>query len=120
MDLSAVVKAVALVALLAPVLLLLVTVFVLVPLALIQARPSTVSRVTFECPVSRRQVHAAFATSPTADKPSDVLACSLFGDGPVTCRKGCLEAAVPHWGPPTAFPRFALLAGGEAYRNSTN
>lgn len=117
MDISMIVKAAVLLILLGPVLLLLVTVFVLVPLALIQARPTTVSRVSFDCPVSHRHVEAAFTTSPTVETPDDVLECSLFGGGPVTCRKGCLAHAVPHWGPPTAFARYALLAGGEAYRN---
>jgi hypothetical protein len=100
--------------LLAPVLTLLVTLFVLVPLAHLHAAPAMLGRASFACPVTHRNVSATFETQPGFIHPTDVLACSLFGDRPVTCPKGCLAHADAHEAPPFLFPRYALLAGDES------
>jgi hypothetical protein len=100
--------------LLAPVLTLLVTIFVLVPLAHLHAAPAMLGRASFSCPVTRRNVNATFETQPGFVHPTDVLTCSLFGDRPVTCAKGCLAHADAHEAPPFLFARYALLAGDES------
>jgi hypothetical protein len=102
--------------LLAPLLTLAVTLFVLVPLAHLHAAPSMLGRASFTCPVSRRDVNATFETEPGFLHPSDVVACSLFGDQPVRCAKGCLAHADAHEAPPFMFARYALLSGDEALR----
>ncbi|OGL00686.1 MAG: hypothetical protein A3I14_00755 [Candidatus Rokubacteria bacterium RIFCSPLOWO2_02_FULL_73_56] len=106
----------ALLVLLAPLLSLLVTVFVLVPLAHLLPHPAMVARASFTCPFSKRRVSAAFLTSPGSQAPSDVLSCSLFGDGGVRCKKGCLGLAESLWEGRPVVARYALLADGEASR----
>jgi len=100
-----------------PVVLLLATVFVLVPLALVAPAAPAVARTAFSCPVTRRNVTAAFLTRPGEAEPADILACSLFPDG-VRCEKACLRAARTSWTPSTSMARFALLAGGESVRDA--
>ena len=102
--------------LLAPVLTLIVTVFVLVPLAHLHASPPMLGRTSFSCPVTHRDVSATFETEPGFAHPSDVLTCSLFGDKPVTCAKGCLGHVDAHEAPPFMFARYALLSGEETLR----
>ncbi len=102
--------------LVAPAAMLLLTVFVLVPLAHLVPQPPMLARATFECPFSRRTVNAAFEVSPGAGRPTDVHACSVFGAGPVRCRKGCLATATSGWAPSPMLPRFALTADGPAFR----
>lgn len=106
----------ALLVLLAPLISLLGTVFILVPLAHLAPAPPMVARTSFECPYSGRRVNVAFLTSPAAATPSDVLACSLFTDG-VRCKKGCLALAETAWTPRPVVARFALIADGEVSRN---
>jgi len=106
----------ALLVLLAPLLSLFLTVFVLVPLAHLLPHPAMVARASFTCPFSRRQVSAAFLTSPGSPAPSDVLSCSLFGDGEVRCKKGCLDLTESLWERRPVVARYALLADGEAFR----
>lgn len=104
--------------LLLPLIALLGTIFILVPLAHLLPPPAMVARTSFDCPFSKRRVSVAFLTSPSAEQPSDVLACSLFSDGGgIRCKKGCLGLAHTGWTPSPVVPRFALLAGGEALRN---
>jgi hypothetical protein len=103
-------------ALASPLLMLLATVFILVPLAHLAPRPPMIARSTFDCPISRRRVNAEFSTTPDLDRPSDVLACSAFPSGPVLCKKGCLAVAVTRWAPSPAVPRYALIADGTSYR----
>jgi hypothetical protein len=105
-----------LVVVVAPVAMLLLTFFVLVPLAHLMSQPSTLARTTLTCPVSKRTVNATFVTSPTAERPTDVVQCSLFADGRVRCGKGCLLHAEVGWAPSPMLPRFALLADGTAQR----
>jgi hypothetical protein len=108
----------ALLVLLAPVISLLATVFILVPLAHLLPPPAMVARTSFECPYSRRRVNVAFLTEPPSETPSDVLSCSVFSDERgVRCKKGCLELAETGWTPRPVVARFALLADGEARRN---
>lgn len=103
--------------LLAPLLVMLATVFVLVPLAHLGPAPATVARITFTCPFSRRTVSAAFLSAPGADRPADVLSCSLFGAGAIRCQKGCLALATSYGTPSPMVPRYCLIAGGESYRD---
>lgn len=108
----------ALLVLLATLISLLLTVFILVPLAHFAPAPPMVARTSFDCPYSRRRVNVAFLTSPAAGRPSDVLSCSLFTDERgVRCKKGCLELAETVWTPRPVVARFALLADREASRN---
>ena len=107
----------ALLVLFAPVISLLATVFILVPLAHFLPPPAMVARTSFECPFSRRKVNVAFLASPASVTPSDVLSCSVFDDGRgIRCKKGCLELAQTGWAPRPVVARFALLADGEACR----
>jgi len=101
----------------APLIALLVTFFVLVPLAHLLPQPKMIARVSFTCPVSRRRVSAAFLTAPGPQAPSDVLSCSLFAGGEVRCKKGCLGLAETLWERRPVVARFALLADGEVARN---
>ena len=105
-----------LVVVVAPVAMLLLTFFVLVPLAHLMPQPSTLARTTLTCPVSKRTVNATFVTSPAAEPPTDVVQCSLFADGRVRCAKGCLALATVSWAPSPITARFALLADGTAPR----
>lgn len=108
----------ALLVLLAPLISLLATVFILVPLAHFLPPPAMVARTSFECPYSRRKMNVAFLTEPSSETPSDVLACSVFPDeGGVRCKKMCRELAATGWAPRPVVARFALLADGEASRN---
>jgi hypothetical protein len=106
----------ALLVLASPLLMLGVTIFILVPLAHLAPRPTMIARSTFDCPFSRRRVSVAFVTSPDDPRPSDVSACSVFPDGGVRCAKGCRHLAVAGWAPSPTVPRYALIAGGTAYR----
>ena len=107
---------VVLVVVVAPVAMLLLTFFVLVPLAHLMPQPSTLARTTLTCPVSKRTVNATFVTSPAAEHPTDIVQCSLFADGRVRCAKECLAHAAVGWTPSPMTPRFALLADGAALR----
>jgi hypothetical protein len=100
----------------APLISLLVTVFVLAPLAHFFPHPEMVARASFGCPFSKRRVSVAFLTSPGSATPTDVLSCSLFSDGGIRCKKGCLGLAASAWTGRPVVARFALLAGGETYR----
>jgi hypothetical protein len=100
----------------APLAMLVLTFFVLVPLAHLMPAPSTRARVRFDCPFSRRTVTATFVTSPGDARPTDVVACSRFGDGKVVCSKECLALAAVGWAPSPMVPRFSLLADGTAPR----
>ena len=111
-----VVTGLALLVLLSPILMLGLTVFVLAPLAHLVRRPTMIGRSTFDCPFSKRRVGVEFLTSPDAARPTDVLACSMFADGNIRCGKCCCDLFATAWTPSPAVPRFALLAGGTAYR----
>ena len=111
-----VVTGVGVVVLLSPILMLGLTVFVLAPLAHLARRPTMVGRSTFDCPFSKRRVSVEFLTSPDADGPTDVRACSMFADGDIRCGKGCRDLSATAWTPSPAVPRFAPLAGDTAYR----
>lgn len=102
--------------LLAPVAMLLLTFFVLVPLALLAPPPTMLARASLHCPFSRRDVSATFVTSPESAEPIDVVQCSLFGDGAVQCKKGCLALGVVGWTPSPMVPRFSLVSDGAAPR----
>ena len=106
-----------LVIVLAPVVSLLGTLFVLVPLAHLAPHPEMLARASFVCPFSKRRVNVAFLTSPASPTPSDVVSCSLFHDGNPSCAKGCLGLAESAWAGRPVVARYALLADGEAYRN---
>jgi len=99
-----------------PLLMLLATVFILVPLAHLAPPPRMIARSTFDCPISTRRVNVEFLTTPDLDRPSDVLACSAFPSGPILCKKGCLALAVTRWAPSPALPRYALIADGTSCR----
>jgi hypothetical protein len=60
-------------------------------------------------------VNVAFLAAPDAERPTDVVSCSMFSDG-VRCAKGCLALGESAWAPSAMVPRVALLAGGEAAR----
>lgn len=107
--------ALGLLVLLLPLVMLLGTVFVLVPLAHLAPPPTMVARATFDCPYSRRRVSATFLTVPGRRTPGDVVACSLFPGG-IQCRKSCLGLAATHWAPSPMVPPRALLADGVAPR----
>jgi hypothetical protein len=102
--------------LLAPVLALLFTVFVLVPLAHLAPAAAAVARRGFRCPVTKRRVHATFLTAPGVDRPLDVVECSEFDPEPVTCKKGCLALATVKPASSPMVPRYALIADGVACR----
>jgi hypothetical protein len=102
--------------LLVPVGSLLLTLFVLVPLAHLAPAPPSVSRASFECPFTKRRVSAAFLIPAGSEHPSDVLECSRFGKGPVTCEKGCMALAVAGRMPSPMVPRYSLVSDGEAFR----
>ena len=114
--LESIVGGVLLVLLLSPVLMLLLTFFVLVPLAHLVGPSRTLARASFTCPFSKRAVSATFLTEGTTRRPVDVTACSLFAGGEVRCAKGCLGLGQVGWTPSPMVPRFALLADGTATR----
>lgn len=101
----------------APVVLLLGTFLVLLPLSLLAPPAPALARASFTCPVTRQPVIAAFVTRAGASRPADVVACSMFTDG-VRCAKGCLGSAHTSWTPSSAVARYALLADGEALREA--
>ena len=109
-----VVTGLGLVVVLSPLLMLLLTAFVLVPLAHLAPYAPMVARASFECPVTGRHVDAAFLTAPGKEHPGAVLSCSAFPGREVTCAKSCLEIAEMGWRPSAMAPRYALLAGGTA------
>ena len=49
---------------LAPIAMLLLTFFVLIPLAHLMPRSTMLARTSFDCPVLKRRVSATFVTSP--------------------------------------------------------
>jgi hypothetical protein len=59
----------------APLAMLLLAFFVLVPLAHLAPRPAMLARATFQCPVSKTAVNVTFLTS-ERDEELDVVACS--------------------------------------------
>ena len=76
-----------------------------------------ISRVTFDCPFSKRQASVEFLTAFGSDQTTDVLSCSVFADPRrVRCKKDCVKLAVAGWSPPLTMPRYALLADGVALR----
>lgn len=100
-----------------PLLMLLLTAFVLVPLALLAPRVPMVARASFRCPVTKQSVQAAFLTTTAHGHPADVLACSMFFGQPVSCKKGCLECAEVTSEPSAMTPRYALIADGTVLRS---
>ena len=100
----------------APLAMLVLTFFVLVPLAHLMPASRMLARARFNCPVSRRTVTASFVTSPGDEHPTDVAACSHFGDGKVVCGKKCLAVATVGWEPSPMVPRYSLLADDTAPR----
>jgi hypothetical protein len=77
-----------------------------------------VSRTSFDCPFSKRHASVEFVTEPGCDRPSGVLSCSVFAPLPshVRCEKACLGMATTGCASSPMMPRYALLAGGVAYR----
>jgi hypothetical protein len=105
--------------LLAPVILLLGTFFILVPLAHLLPPSPSIARSSFDCPVSRRRVNVAFSTVPGAEGPGDVVSCSAFSDpSDIRCQKGCLALARTRWTPSPMVPRYSLVADGVSFRES--
>jgi hypothetical protein len=100
----------------APLAMLVLTFFVLVPLAHLMPASRMLARARFNCPVSRRTVTASFVTSPGDEHPTDVAECSHFGDGKVVCGKKCLAVATVGWEPSPMVPRYSLLADDTAPR----
>jgi hypothetical protein len=100
----------------APIAMLMLTLFVLVPLAHLMPSPAMLARTSFDCPVTKRRVNATFVASPESERPADVVACSRFGDGRVTCAKACLEPAKVGWTPSPMVPPYCLLSGDTASR----
>lgn len=105
------------VAVLVVVLTPIVLFFLLVALAHLMPSPPVVARTSFTCPVTRRRVTVAFLTTDGNSRPVDVVSCSLFPNPErVCCAKACLESASTIWTPSPMTARYALLAGGETYR----
>jgi hypothetical protein len=78
---------------------------------------AAVSRVSFDCPFSRRRVTAEFLTAPGTEEPADVLSCDAFAKPyHVRCKKDCLGLAHAGWAASAMMPRYALLSGGVAVR----
>jgi hypothetical protein len=100
----------------APVLLLLGTFFILIPLAHLAPRPPMLSRTSFDCAFSKRHASATFLTAPGADRPADVLDCSVFAGDRVRCAKECLGIAAVSWRPSPMVPPFSLIADGVTLR----
>ena len=105
---------------LAPVAMLLLTCFVLVPLAHLNPPAATLSRTRFFCPFWRRDVNVTFLNKPGEAAPADVAACSRFADPEdVRCEKKCLAMMQTRVVPSPMVARFALLAEGEANRETS-
>jgi hypothetical protein len=110
--------ALGLLVLFAPVIMLLGTFFILVPLAHLAPAPTTIARASFECPFARRRVSVAFVTPPDTDTPTDVESCSHFTDGRgIRCVKECLGLARTVRTPSAMAPRYSLIADGVAFRS---
>ena len=106
--------------LLVPVAMLLLTFFVLVPLAHLNPPAPTLSRTRFFCPFWRRDVNVTFLNEPGEATPADVTACSRFADPEdVRCEKKCLAMMETRAVPSSMVARFALLADGEAIRETS-
>jgi hypothetical protein len=99
----------------APAAMLLLTIFVLVPMAHFLPAPATLARARFECPFRKTTVNATFLTTPDG-QAADVTACSAFGEGAVTCGKACRALTSVGWTPSPMVPRFALISGDAAVR----
>jgi hypothetical protein len=108
----------ALLVLLAPLLLLLLLGVIVLPLAHLLRAPLTLARVSFDCSFRRQRANVTFLTAPGREAPLDVVACSIYGDGPVGCQKPCLPLATAQATPSPMVARFALLADGAAYRDA--
>lgn len=103
----------ALVMLFTSLIMLLGTIFILVPLAHLAPAPAMVARASFDCPFSQRRASVAFVTPPDSQMPSDVLSCSLFTDERgIRCKKDCLRLARTGWRPSSMVPRYSLVADG--------
>lgn len=100
----------------APIAMLLLTFFVLVPLAHLMPAPAMLARATFDCPISKKTVNVTFVTAPDREAPADVVACSAFGSRAVVCEKKCRAMARVAWAPSPMVPRFALIADDVAIR----
>ena len=100
----------------APLAMLVLTFFVLVPLAHLMPASPMLARARFNCPVSKGTVTASFVTTPGNDHPTDVAACSHFGDSNVLCGKKCLAVATVGWEPSPMVPRYSLVADDTAPR----
>jgi len=110
---------IALLVLFLPLIMLLGTFFVLVPLAHLAPAPTMVARASLYCPFARRSASVAFETPASSDTPSDVLTCSLFADGRgIRCTKGCLRLVRTGWTPSPMVPRFSLIADGVTHRHA--
>jgi hypothetical protein len=78
------------------------------------------ARAAFACPFSKRRVGVVFQNWPGAQRPDDVLSCSVFNDARgIRCKKQCLALAETRWQPSPMVPRFALIAGGVVGRNGS-
>jgi hypothetical protein len=106
-----------LVLLAAPAVLLLGTFFVLIPLAHLAPRAPMLARASFDCEFSHHHARATFVSAPGAERPADVLDCSVFPDGRVRCKKACLGTAAVSWRPSPMVPPFALIADGVTLRD---
>ncbi|HET7343757.1 MAG TPA: hypothetical protein VFL90_19995 [Methylomirabilota bacterium] len=115
-SLDSIVGGVLLTILLLPVAFLLGTLFILAPLAHFMAPAPAVARTSFDCPYRKQHVNVAFVTAPDSGAPADVMACSAFGDGAVTCKKACVALGEVGWTPSPMVPRFALVSDGVAVR----
>jgi hypothetical protein len=97
-----------------------VILFVLVALAHLAPSSSTLTRLTFVCPMRRRRVNASFVTVPGFRHPIDVAACSEFADPEhVTCAKRCLDVASTRSEPSPMTPRYSLIADGVSRRDDS-
>ncbi|MBI3637385.1 MAG: hypothetical protein HY216_14425 [Candidatus Rokubacteria bacterium] len=116
--LMTIVTALGLAVMFAPLVTLFLAVFVLMPLGLLAPRaPTSLARTSFRCPFREANVMATFCAAPGFIHPTDVIACSAFGAGAVTCKKGCLALAEAREGPSLMAARYALLSGAEALRD---
>ncbi len=109
---------VALLVVLTPLFMIIVTVLVLVPLAHLAPAAPTLARTSLTCPSLSRRALVAFVTVPGFTTAVDVESCSIHGDRPVRCGKSCLaHAAVTSTSSPMN-PRFALVADGVVYADA--
>ncbi len=108
---------VALLVILTPLFMIVLTVLVLVPLAHLAPPAPTLARTSLTCPALSRRALVAFVTVPGFATAVDVDACSIHGDAPVRCGKACLSHATVTGTSSPMNPRFALVADGVAYRD---